>query len=520
MLIILKVSQTVNNKAILGEAKYNKAVLLGSFMTFARVFYELKTGREFFISNPPGREPHVITVAKELKKVFNLETNRLLINIPPGHHKSTMVSLWIAWCYANYPDCNFLYISVTYELAEKHTAFIKEVMEMPLYRELFGVELRTDSKAKGKFKTTAGGICAAFGAKGAVVGNDAGLPNLSRFSGSVIMDDMHNPDETHSETMRTAVIDNFNGTIAQRPRGINVPMVFIGQRLHEQDLPAYFINESDGHKWKKVILKSLDEHSNPLYPEAFPKEMLLLKRKHDPYNFFAQHMQNPQPDGGGIFQREWFQLTDMEPPIISTFLTIDSSETDKNWNDATVFSMFGIYKINHRGIDFGMYGLHWLACREIRIEPKDLESEFYDFFAECMRHKVKPSNVLIEKKSSGVTLCSLLKGVPGIRVTAVERNAYGGNKTQRFFECQKFVASHRVTLTKDAKHVELCLEHMRKITSNNSHAHDDIADTLEMGIRATMIDETLLPREDTSTAIVDILNQRSHKLALLRQPRR
>lgn len=503
---------------LLSAKQHTKAHFLGSYMTFLRVFFHLKTGREFTLSSPLGRESHFITVAKELKQVFVGDINRLLINIPPGHAKSTMLVYWIAWCYANYPDCNFLYISHAYELAEKHTATIKEIMEMPYYREMFGVELRTDSKAKGKFKTTAGGTCAAFGAQGAVVGQDAGLPNCARFSGAVVIDDAHKPDDCHSETLRQKVIDNFNETIKQRPRSVKVPIIFIGQRLHEQDLPAYLLEGKDGYEWRKVILKSLDVKGNALHPDVFPKKMLEIERRVNPYAFFAQHQQTPQPDGGGIFQREWFQLLELEPKIINTFITIDSAETDKSWNDATALSFWGIYKIVHRGIDFGMYGLHWLACREVRIEPKDLEAEFYDFYGECMRHKIKPDKVLVEKKSTGTTLASLLKGVPGLRVIAIERNAGGGNKTQRFFECQKHIAANKISLTSGAKHVEMCLEHMRKITSNESHAHDDIADTLEMAIRGAMIDETLLPYKNTESDIVmDALTQRLNEITHLRR---
>ncbi len=495
------------------DNNYTKAKLLGSFLMFARVFYELKTGREFIISKPMGREPHVITIARELKAVFNLQTQRLLINVPPGHHKSTLVCLWIAWCYANYPDCNFLYISISYELAEKHTSFIKEVMEMPLYKELFGVHLRGDSKAKGKFKTEAGGTCAAFGAKGAVVGNDGGLPNLDRFSGAIVMDDMHNPDETFSDTMREAVITNFKSTIEQRARGINVPFLFIGQRLHEADLPAFFIDRRDGYEWKHVILTSLDAHDNVLYPEAFPKEMLLLKREHDPYNFWAQHMQLPQPAGGGIFKTADFISMPLEPEMIASFLTIDTAETADSWNDSTAMSFFGIYKISFRGIDSGLYGLHWLDCREVRLEPRDLETEFFDFYTNCMRFRVKPTYTCIEKKSVGVTMCSTLKNIPGVRVIEIDRNSTHGNKTKRYYEIQPFVARHQVTFTQGAKHADMCIKHMGKITGNMSHAHDDIADTLEMAVRSALIEGTVMPHTDEHSTVLDAfqrdLNKRS-----------
>ncbi len=72
------------------------------------------------------------------------------------------------------------------------------------------------------------------------------LPGLERFSGAVIIDDAHKPDEVHSDTIRQSVIDNYRETIQQRCRGINVPIIFIGQRLHEDDLAAYLINAKDG----------------------------------------------------------------------------------------------------------------------------------------------------------------------------------------------------------------------------------------------------------------------------------
>lgn len=432
-------------------------------------------------------------------------------------HNSTMICLFVCWCYANYADCNFLYISVTHELAEGHTAFIKEVMEMPLYRKLFNVHLRGDSKAKGRFKTTAGGVCAAFGAQGTIVGANGGLPNLDRFSGAVLMDDMHLPSECHSETTRQKVIENFKDTIEQRARGVNVPFIFIGQRLHEDDLPAFFLNSGDGHKWKHVVLAALDENDNPLYPNAFPKDVLLIKRETDRYNFWSQMQQQPQPPGGGIFQKDDFILLDTDPLIISSFITCDTAETALSWNDASAFSFFGVYKIEVRGIDTGLYGLHWLDNREIRVEPRDLESEFFDFYTSCMRYKVKPTIACIEKKSTGVTLCSVLKGIPGLRIMEIDRNVSSGSKMQRFFECQPYAASHRITLTRGAKHVEPVIEHMRKITGNNTHAHDDICDSFELGVRCALIEGTLLPYEPSSSRVLDILTSDAKRIDSLRK---
>src|SRR5689334_19011002 len=134
-----------------------RAKLLGSLLLFTQVFYKLRTNREFQLSDPVGRESHFITICRELTKVLRLETNRLLINVPPGHGKSELMIHFIAWAMAHYPDSQFLYISYSQELAAKHTHTIKQIMELAQYRKLFGVELRQDSSAKDDFKTIQGG---------------------------------------------------------------------------------------------------------------------------------------------------------------------------------------------------------------------------------------------------------------------------------------------------------------------------------------------------------------------------
>ena len=373
------------------------------------------------------------------------------------------------------------------------------------YKELFNVELRADSKAKDFFQTTAGGAVGAFGSSGAITGRDAGLPGLDRFSGALILDDPHKPDEVFSDTIREKVIQNYRDTIQQRARGIKVPFILIGQRLHEADLCDYLLRGEDGHDWRRVILKSIDESGNALYPEAFPLSMLRIRQERDIYVFAAQHQQDPQPAGGAVFKADWFPILDDEPNILMTFITGDTAETDIEYNDATVFSFWGFYEIEIFGQKTGKYGLHWLDCIEIRVEPKDLKDTFIEFLADCMRHKVPPLVVAIEKKSTGTTLLSTLKDIQGIQVRDINRSRASGSKTQRFLECQPFCAEKRISFTRDARHNEKCITHMKKITANDSHRHDDIADTLADAIKIALIDKTLsfnMHKKDETAAII------------------
>ena len=68
-----------------------------------------------------------------------------------------------------------------------------------------------------------------------------------------------------------------------------------------------------------------------------------------PYVFSSQFQQNPIPAGGSIFKPDWFVTLDFEPEILMTFITADTAETNKSYNDATVFCFWGLYEIETMG---------------------------------------------------------------------------------------------------------------------------------------------------------------------------
>ncbi len=473
-----------------------RRTLLSNLFVFHRFMFEKRTGREFMLSRPDGNESHFKTVCRELEDAFYLKSTRLVINIPPGWAKSELCKSFICWCFAHYPDCKFLYISHSFELATVHTASIKQTLCMPIFKQLFGIEIRRDSSAKDAFMTTDGGAVVAFGSQGGIVGYDAGLPGLNRFSGCVIIDDIHKPDEVHSDTIRERVKRNYFETIERRPRAPNVPIILIGQRLHEDDLIAHLLSGADGQVWKKVIIKALDDAGNARYPEVNPLSQLKIMREKQPYVFASQYQQDPMPAGGGLFQESWFPLLDETPKIIATFVTCDSAETTEEYNDATVFSFWGLYNISFNGTDIeNLYGLHWINCEEIRIEPKDLKDHFLDFWTGCLRYPIQPKFAAIEKKSTGVTLVSVLKGTPGLRVIEIERAGAKNSKANRFIEMQQYISSGQVSLPRNGRHTEMCIKHMGKITATNVHKFDDICDTAADAVRMALIEKTIINKQ-------------------------
>jgi hypothetical protein len=497
------------------ELEIERYKLQGSLLDFTQIFYKLRTGRTFKISCPPGRESHHITIIRELVKVINGETKRLIINVAPRYGKTELIINFVAWALAQFPKSNFIYVSYSHSLAKKQTHTIKQIIESPHYRKIMGVELRGDTQAKDNFETTAGGSVYAVGSGGTITGRGAGIQGEREFGGAIVCDDLLKPDEATSDIVREGVNEWYYNTLQSRTNSPHTPIIFIGQRLHEDDICARLIGTGE---YKTVILPAIDVAGNALHPEMHDI-YTLRKMQHDsPYNFASQYQQDPQPAGGGIFKPEWFKLYDIEPKILATFITVDSAETDKDYNDATVFSFFGIYKIINNDVETGLFGLHWIDCVEIRVEPKDLHPSFLNFYSECMRHKQKPTIVAIEKKSTGVTLLSVLKDFQGLHRIEIERNRTSGSKIERFLASQQYVAQGLVSLPEEGRHTAMCLEHMRKITANNSHRFDDIADTLADGIKLALIDRTIITRQQSTdySSIAKSMSMSAAKIERLR----
>jgi|SRR5882672_8989470 len=461
------------------------AKLNGSFLLFIRTFFELIEGKPFIIPNPIDRENHIVIICRALTQAFRLEipNHRLMINVPPGHFKSTLLIYWVAWCMSQYPDSNFIYVSYSATLAAEHTSKIRQIMMSDFYTELFEVRLQKDSQAKDFFKTMSGGAVFAAGSAGSITGRNAGSPGAvdkdgkPRFSGALVIDDPLKPDDVFSDTIRENVNDNYGNTLNQRPRGIYVPRILLMQRLGEGDLSDKLQQKMDGYDWHLVSLAGEDEEGNALYPEEYPTSWHNMMKEKFPYVWNAQIQQRPQPAGGALFKENWFHLHDRDPDIVLSFITADTAESSKTTADATVFSFWGLYKVKTLGVETGQFALHWLDCWEERIEPKDLKAEFLYFWQKCLMYKIQPKFAAIEKKSTGVTLISVLQEIQGIQIREIERNADGFSKTARFSHIQPYLAERKISFTKGAKHTEKCITHMGKITNNNTHANDDIADT-------------------------------------------
>ena len=165
-------------------------------------------------------------------KLINLN-----INIPPRFGKTTMLTLWVAWCLARDARSNFIYTSYSTTLAESQTANIREIITLHEYKLLFPwVNLRQDSSAKGHYVTTKNGCVIGTGAGSSITGFGAGIVGLDKFGGAIIIDDSIKPEDAFSETMRNNINRWYYNTVLSRKNTPNAPPIVTGKQCQLQIL--------------------------------------------------------------------------------------------------------------------------------------------------------------------------------------------------------------------------------------------------------------------------------------------
>jgi hypothetical protein len=205
------------------------SVIRSDFMAFAhKAFATLAPGREFVVA------AYIRFVVDKLMSIENGDrTNGIILNLPPRHLKSILISVaYVMWRLGQDPTLQIINISHNEELARHHSLNRRRLIESKWYKAAFPkTGLRTDSNRIDQFQTTSGGGYYARSLNDSVIGLSADI---------IILDDPQTPAgvlsladrEGAKEIYDCAVSTRFN----DRRRGI---VIVATQRLHGDDLSAY-----------------------------------------------------------------------------------------------------------------------------------------------------------------------------------------------------------------------------------------------------------------------------------------
>ncbi|MCB0133560.1 MAG: phage terminase large subunit [Caldilineaceae bacterium] len=280
---------------------------------------------------------HHRKIAHHLERVIKGECKRLMLLLPPRHGKSELASkrfpaLALGWR----PELQFISASATSGLAEDFGRDVRNIISSAEYANLFPrTELAQDSQAKGKWNTSAGGIYYAVGVGGAVIGRGADI--------FLIDDPYASMADAQSETTRKNVYEWYTGTVYNRlqPGGA---IVLINHRMHEADLTGSLLAQAaaGGDEWDVVEMPAIDENGGALWADAYPVEVLdNIRRNTIPRFWSALYQQNPVPDDGDYFKKDWFKWYTEVPKHLRTYGASDYAVT-ADGGDYTVHAVVGV----------------------------------------------------------------------------------------------------------------------------------------------------------------------------------
>lgn len=263
-------------------------------------------------------------ICEQLDRVIRKEVDRLMLLCPPQHGKSRITSeRFPAYVLGQDPTRDVVSASATAQLAEKFGREVRNCISSQEFTNLFPeTRLAEDSQAKGLWNTYQGGGYYAVGIGGALMGRGGEL--------GVIDDPFATWEDAQSELVREKAWDWYTGTFYNRIRP-GGSIIVIQHRMHEDDLVGRLLQQqaAGGDRWEVVELPAtLDD---PPWPERYDRAALeRIKTISGHRKWSALYLQNPTPDDGTFFLREWFELYDPKKmPVCHKYTTGDFAVTDE-----------------------------------------------------------------------------------------------------------------------------------------------------------------------------------------------
>lgn len=278
----------------------------------------------------------------------------VLVNIPPGTTKSTILSVMLpAWLWTVDATLRIGTASYSGDLSMGLAMKSRDIIQSDKYRLYFPeVKIRDDSNNKQHYINTAGGERYATSTGGTIVGIHFHV---------IIVDDPVNTKQVNSETQLAEACDFINTTLSTRKVDKKISLtIMVMQRLHEED-PAGSWLKMEGLKLKHICLPAkignniqppelaaryIDGYLDPirLDDEILAEALMKLGS----YGYAGQMDQRPSPEGGGIWEAWLIPVPDKdmpEPHEMDKYGTDwDTAYTETLTNAASAYCTSGKFK--------------------------------------------------------------------------------------------------------------------------------------------------------------------------------
>ena len=291
------------------------------------------------------------------------ENPRLMLLMPPRHGKSELASIrFPAWHLGHHPEHELISVSYNLDLPMIFSRRVRELLRDPLYSSIFAeTKLDPESQSVEKWSTTMGGGMMAAGVGGGITGKGAHI--------LLIDDPIKNIEEADSILTRDALWEWYLSTAYPRlaPGG---GVLLIETWWNDDDLAGRIQqaaqNDPLSDKFEVVKYPAIAEEDEWRHPETYevyrgkdqPAEFELVRKKGEalhperyddkalarikavqtPRIWSALYQQNPVPDEGAYFRKEYFQYEAVPPDTKNRrlYTAWDFAVGQKQQNDWTV----------------------------------------------------------------------------------------------------------------------------------------------------------------------------------------
>lgn len=453
-------------------------------------------------------------ICEHLEAVTYGDITRLLINVPPGSMKSLLCNVfWPAWEWIRFPHLRYLSFSYAAHLTERDNRRFRDILISPRYQAMFkdrfilkkkGEENVSNDKTGFKVATSIGGV--GTGERG----------------NRVLFDDPHSVADAESDVIRKGTVEFFASAMSNRLSDMEKSaIIVIMQRVHEEDVSGYILEKDLGYEHlcipaeyeqERHCVTSIGwedpraEPSETFWENRFPARVLDAQRKiMGPFSFAGQYQQRPDPAGGGIILREWWQLWEDKafPPFDYIMASLDTAYTEKQENDECAMTVWGIFSmdptaqasrmLSAAGVPMYLNRSYNETAPKVMLmhawaERLDFHKLVEKVADSCKRYRV--DTLLIENKAAGISCAQEIRRLHGHEGwSVVLSDPKSQDKTARLYSVQHLFADGTIYAPDRAwadKVITQCAGFPRA-------KHDDLVDTVSQALRK-LRDQGLLQR--------------------------
>lgn len=308
-------------KSSVEHTKVLRVLCKKSLKSFVQTFWHVIEGQPF----TDGW--HIGAICEHLEAVYSGQINRLIVNVPPRHTKSSLCSVfWPAQGWLLDPSLTYFVVGAGQTVVWDDARKMRKIVESPLFQELRSVGIDKEANSVQLFKNMNNGYRYTTSIGGQIFGRGGRV---------ILLDDPNGPDSAHSEAARQKTNDFYFGAMCTRDNDPkNSKRVLVQQRVCDGDLTGEILKREGKEAWvhlrlaaeydpKIVSYTPLTTYKDPrttpgelLWKERFSKKDIAELKHTMREAAAAQLQQEPATAKGGIFPSDSWRYFDELPKDI------------------------------------------------------------------------------------------------------------------------------------------------------------------------------------------------------------